>query len=91
MYTCSSSSPNDFVTWWQPGVQDVMLPLSKFLFAQNCTWLESHSTSCYWIQINISFQEPTVRLVWSAAQHRFFAWYSIGEDCEVKIKLKSYN
>ena len=58
-------------------------------FVQNHTRLESSSTTCYWIQINSSFQKPTERLVWSAAQHHPFAWYSIEEDCEVKhLKIK---
>ena len=62
--------------------------LGQIPFVQNYTRIESSSTSCYWIQINSSFQEPTERLVWSAAQHRPFAWYSIEEDCEVKsLKL----
>ena len=58
-------------------------------FVQNHTRLESSSTSCYWIQINSSFREPTERLVWSAAQHQPFAWYSIEDDCEV-IYLKLF-
>ena len=39
----------------------------------------SKNKYCYWIQINTSFQQPTERLVSSAAQHRPtpFAWYSI--------------
>ena len=58
---------------------------------QNHTRLESFSSSCYWIQINSSFQEPTERLVWSAAQHHPSTWYSIEGDCGVTwLNIKSY-
>ena len=52
---------------------------------QNHTRLESSSTSCYWIQINSSFQEPTERLVWSAAQHKPFAWYSVRRTAKFNL------
>ena len=33
-----------------------------------------------------SFQKPAERLVWSAAQNRSLAWYSIGEECDSIIQ-----
>ena len=40
---------------------------------QNSFFVQNHARLESRIQINSSFQEPTERLVWSAAQHKPFA------------------